>query len=67
MSLYDFVSGFVMVFGGGLAFFAARGCINLHHGNVEKAKQWRQKYGRFLTWASPAVVVFGLLRFAGVI
>ena len=65
MSVYDLFSGFVMVFGGGVAFLAARGRIDLHHGNVEKAKKWRQQYGGFLTLAGPAVVFFGLLHFAG--
>jgi hypothetical protein len=66
MNLYDLVAGLVLVVGGAIAFLAAKGRIDLHRGDAEKARQWRQQYGRFLTWAGPIIVLFGLLHLAGV-
>ena len=66
MDLYDLVAGAVFFGGGVYMFLAGTGRIEISPSNPEKSKQWRLKYGRFMTWAGPLVVLGGILHFLGI-
>ncbi len=67
MDPYNVIAGIIFVTGGAYAFLAGTGRVEIKRGDPVKSKQWRERYGRFMIWAGPFLVLFGILQLLGVL
>jgi hypothetical protein len=66
MDPYNLVAGFVFVGGGVYMFLAGTGRVEINPSDAVKSKEWRLKYGKFMTWGGPLVALGGVLHFLGI-
>ena len=59
--MYEVMDGFISIAGGGYAWLAAIGKIQISK-TEEKSVEWRAKYGNLVKILAPIVIAFGLFR-----
>jgi hypothetical protein len=66
MDLYNLLAGAIFIAGGTYSFLLATGRMQIAPRDLDKSRQWRAKYGRFMKWAGPLMVVYGALQLLGI-
>ena len=64
--MFDQVVGAVFIGTGLYTWLLVRGVLPRRPKKPEEIQAWREQWGDKFRWVSPALVIYGLLRFSGV-
>lgn len=67
MDPYTVIVGLIFIGGGIYGLLLAIGRVQMVADDAEKSREWRKKYGGFMSWAGPLMIVYGALRLFGVL